>query len=262
MTGRHKGDRSIAAGLSRRVGISRRGFLQAGALAGLGRIGRLQARPQDDSGLELAGRQVSLRIRGDLGLVIADRDGQPLWTTSTRNKPEAVWVSSGSGQEKRAAFEAAGERRQEAFSDGAHRGYLIRLSRFPQSDLEVALVLALDPDSDELLIEVRQEGGGDSLKQVDHLYCLEKPTVAGGYLVVPHGSGYLIPRRDRQEAWPPGRLLRPAGRGGWKHAPEPEHHRLPLHAAGLRHGEPEPGLPLPDRGNLVGLQRCGRASAG
>lgn len=202
MTSRRKGDRSSPAGAAGRVGISRRGFLQAGALAGLGRIGRLQAKPQDDSGLELAGRQVSLRIRRDLGLVITDRDGQPLWTTSTRNKPEAVWVSSGSGDEKRAAFEAAGERRQEAFSDGAHRGYLIRLSQFPQSDLEVALVLALDPDSDELLIEVRQEGGGDSLKQVEHLYCLEKPTVAGGYLVVPHGSGYLIPAETARKLGP------------------------------------------------------------
>ncbi len=57
-----------------------------------------------------------------------------------------MWVSSGSGEEKRVAFQAAGRRHSEPFSDGAHRGYLIRLSRFPQSDLEVGLVLALDPE--------------------------------------------------------------------------------------------------------------------
>ena len=193
MTSRQKGKRSRPAGSSRLAGISRRGFLQAGALAGLGRIGRLQAGPLVDPGLELAGRRISVRLRRDLGLIVAGRDGKPIWTTSTRKKPEAVWVSSGSGEERRATFEAAGRRQQEAFSDGAHRGYLMRLSRFPRSDLVLALVVALDPDSDELLIEVRQEGGGDSLKQVDHLYCLEKPTADGGYLVVPHGSGYLIP---------------------------------------------------------------------
>ena len=202
MTSRHNKGRSRPEASSRLVEISRRGFLQAGALAGLGRIGRLQAGPQADSGLELAGRQIRIRVRRDLGLRILDRDGQPVWSTSTRKKPEAVWVSSGSGEEKRVAFQAAGRRHSEPFSDGAHRGYLIRLSRFPQSDLEVELVLALDPDSDELLIEVRQEGGSDRLKRVDHLYCLEKPTSAGGYLVVPHGSGYLIPADSARKLGP------------------------------------------------------------
>ena len=193
MIGCNREGRSRPEPLSRLKQINRRGFLQAAALIGLGRIGRLEAGSQVDSGLELPGRQVSVRVRRDLGLRIVGPDGEPVWSTSTRKKPEAVWLSSGSGQEKRCAFEAAGRRQQEAFSEGAHRGFLIRLSQFPQSDLVVGLVLALDRDSDELLIEVRQAGGRDRLKQVDHLYCLEKPTTAGGYLVVPHGSGYLIP---------------------------------------------------------------------
>ena len=193
MTVRYKKGSSRPAGSSRLVQISRRGFLQAGALVGMGRIGRLQAGAPGDSWLELSGRQVSVGVRRDLGLRIVGPDGEPVWSTSTRKKPEAVWLSSDSGEEKRSAFEAAGRRQQEAFSEGAHRGFLIRLSQFPQSDLVVALTLALDPDTDELLIEVGQAGGRDRLKQVDHLYCLEKPTAAGGYLVVPHGSGYLIP---------------------------------------------------------------------
>lgn len=198
MTVRHKGDRSRTAGPSGLAGIS-----------------RLGADPQVDPGLELSGRQISIRVRSDLGLRIADGDGQPVWTTSTRKKPEAVWVSPGSGEERRAPFEAAGRRQEEAFSDGAHRGYLIRLSRFPRSDLVLALVLALDPDSDELLIEVRQEGGGDTLKRVDHLYCLEKPTPAGGYLVVPHGSGYLIPADSARKLGPlDDYFARPGSLGG------------------------------------------------
>ena len=202
MTGRHKEGRSRPEPLSRLKQISRRDFLQAGALVGMGRMGRLQAGAPGDPWLELSGRQVSVGVRRDLGLRIVGPDRQPVWSTSTRKKPEAVWLSSGSGQEKRCTFEAAGRRQQEAFSEGAHRGVLIRLSQFPQSDLVVALVLALDPDSDELLIEVRQAGGRDKLKQVNHLYCLEKPAAAGGYLVVPHGSGYLIPADSPKKLGP------------------------------------------------------------
>ncbi len=50
MTSRHNKGRSRPEASSRLVEISRRGFLRAGALAGLGRIGRLQAGPQADSG--------------------------------------------------------------------------------------------------------------------------------------------------------------------------------------------------------------------
>ena len=94
MTGRHKEGRSRPEPLSRLARISRRGFLQAGALVGLGRVGRLQAGAPGDSWLELSGRQVSVGVRRDLGLRIVGPDGEPVWSTSTRKKPEAVWLSS------------------------------------------------------------------------------------------------------------------------------------------------------------------------
>ena len=202
MTSRHR----INGGAPERsggfVGISRRGFLQAGALAGLGRISRLGAAPQTEHWLNLSGRQVSIQILRDLSLRVVGPGSRLIWTTSRRSKPEAVWISTDSGEEHRATFESANRRHQEAFSDGEHQGYLIRLSHFPQSDLVVALVLALDPDRDELFIEVQQAEGRDTLKQVNHLYCLEKPTTAGGYLVVPHGSGYLIPADSSKRLGP------------------------------------------------------------
>lgn len=202
MTKRHRFSGAIPERRREFSGISRRGFLQAGALMGLGRIGRLGAEPAAEPWLELSGRQVSIQIQRDLSLKVLGPSGQLVWATSRKKKPEALWVSSDSGKENRATLEAANRHQPEAFSEATHNGYLIRLSHFPRSDLVVALVLALDPERDELLIEVRQAGGRDTLKQVNHLYCLEKPTSAGGYLVVPHGSGYLIPASASKKLGP------------------------------------------------------------
>jgi len=69
------------------------------------------------------------------------------------------------------------------------------------ADVVVELLVALDADVDELLIQISQVGGEDTLVGVDHLYRLERPVADGGYLVLPHGSGYLIPS-DCPEALP------------------------------------------------------------
>ena len=55
------------------------------------------------------------------------------------------------------------------------------------------LVVGLDGATDCMLIQCQQVGGKDVVEQVKDLYRLEKPTTAGGYTVLPHGSGYLIP---------------------------------------------------------------------
>ena len=49
------------------------------------------------------------------------------------------------------------------------------------------------PATDELLIEAAQVGGTDVVVSLENLYRIEKPVSDGGYLVLPHGSGYLIP---------------------------------------------------------------------
>jgi hypothetical protein len=67
------------------------------------------------------------------------------------------------------------------------------LKGFPGTDVILELVLAINAEIDELLIQIKQAGGRDIVRRVNHLYRLEKPTSAGGYMVLPHGSGYLIP---------------------------------------------------------------------
>ena len=145
--------------------------------------------------LKLTGNRVTVEIQADLSLHVHRNSGELLWTTSQDLKPTGIVAPADSNEkeEQTVNLHDAGRRQDEPFDDGDHRGYLIRLSDFSETDVEISLVLALDAASDELLLEVQQTGGQDRLKQVDHLYRLEKPTSDGGYLVVPHGSGYLIP---------------------------------------------------------------------
>ena len=42
-------------------------------------------------------------------------------------------------------------------------------------------------------VDASNIGGGDAVYAVRNFYRFEKPTAAGGHLVLPHGSGYLIP---------------------------------------------------------------------
>ncbi|MBI2193969.1 MAG: hypothetical protein HYU36_18485 [Planctomycetes bacterium] len=60
-------------------------------------------------------------------------------------------------------------------------------------DVAMEFALALNASTNDLLIQVEQMGGQDTVVTVKHLYRFEKPVADGGYLVLPHGSGYLIP---------------------------------------------------------------------
>ena len=81
---------------------------------------------------------------------------------------------------------------QGSFTDGPYRGRQVRWSGYDGVDVEVTLSLAIDAETDELLIQLEQSGGTDTVYAVRDLYRFEKPTSAGGYMVLPHGSGYLI----------------------------------------------------------------------
>lgn len=159
--------------------LSRRAVLGAGLTGVLDAAGK---RPP------LEGRQIRVRTRDDFGLLIEDRAGQLLWRTSERRSPQLV-VAGGRPLE----FRAAGRVRYRRFREGEYRGSRIQLSSFPGTDVAVDLILALHRDRDELLVEAGQAGGRDRVRQIDHLYAIEKPVSQGGYLVLPHGCGYLIP---------------------------------------------------------------------
>ncbi len=141
--------------------------------------------------LLIRGRRFSVRVRNDLGLEILNRDGGVVWETSRKKKPQMTVVSSPPKREVSVELEQAERRVSEPYAEGDRAGYRVVLSSFPGTDVRIELLLAMEDD--ELLVQVAQKDGEDRLRGIDHLYCLEKPTSEGGYLLLPHGSGYLIP---------------------------------------------------------------------
>lgn len=149
--------------------------------------------------LKLQGRQITIQISHDLSLAIHRRDGNLLWRTSERLKPEFSVAKVDTTQPARRFELATATQRATKLIEGPYRGHRIQLSGFSGVDIGLELVLALDAATDELLVEVGQNGGRDRVSQVNHLYRIEKPTVEGGYMVLPHGCGYLIPATMTQE---------------------------------------------------------------
>jgi len=141
--------------------------------------------------LELRGRSVHILVNEDWSLDIQDNEGKSLWNGRDTYAPR-VQISTGGAKPRSVALASAGQRSVEPFSDGRHKGYLITLRDFPKSDVEMALTVAINPQTDELLVQIAQTGGQDVATQVDHLYRFEQPIVTGDYLVIPHGVGYLF----------------------------------------------------------------------
>ena len=85
----------------------------------------------------------------------------------------------------------AADRHRKDFDDGEHQGYRIRLSGFPSANVEVELIYAL-AEKGELLVQVEQVGGQDTVQRISGLYDWEIKPAADAYMVVPRGSGYMI----------------------------------------------------------------------
>ena len=154
---------------------------------------------------EVAGDGITVRVNEDLSLTVRQRDGRMLWVTSS-TRPPTLTVRRGSDAPRQLPL-AQAEATLTAFDDGRHRGRTVRLSGFAGTDVVLDLTFAVGktdpvldghggeaaPATDELLIEAAQVGGADVVVSLEELYRIEKPVSAGGYLVLPHGSGYLIP---------------------------------------------------------------------
>ena len=153
--------------------------------------------------VELPGRHVRVVLNEDLSLSVLGRDGRLVWESSRLHTPAVV--ASGGGR-PRLPLAGAAELVTSAFSDGRRRGHSVRLSGLEGLDLCLELVLAIEEPNDELLIQLSQVGGRDSVERIQHLYRFEKPVRDGGYMVLPHGSGYLIPADCPDEL--PGRGLK------------------------------------------------------
>ncbi len=161
--------------------------------------------------VNLKGRGVAVGIDDALRLTVSAHDGRPLWESSA-SEPPAICIGGESGASGRLDLAAARERSVHPFADGRYRGQRIILSGYPGADLALELIVALDAEDDELLIGIEQTGGEHAVQRVEHLYRFERPVAQGGCLVLPHGSGYLVPS-DCPDALP-GRGPEPVQVGG------------------------------------------------
>ena len=161
--------------------------------------------------VSLQGRTVRVGIDNSLRLTVSARDGEPLWESS-RSLPPAVRVAVSGGGSHTIGLADARERSVRPYACGRHAGYRILLTGYADADVTLALTVALDADDDELLIGIEQAGGEHAVQRVDHLYRFERPVAQGGHLVLPHGSGYLVPA-DCPDALP-GRGPEPIQVGG------------------------------------------------
>lgn len=140
----------------------------------------------------LTGKNVRVVLNEDLSLAVSRRDGRPVWQSSKSQAPTII-ATGGNGPPREAPLAEALDTSVGAFEDETHRGHRVRLSGYGTLDVCLELAVGIDEATDELLIQVAQAGGTDTVAAVRHLYRFEKPTAHGGYTVLPHGSGYLIP---------------------------------------------------------------------
>ena len=153
--------------------------------------------------LELSGKNIRVQVNRNLSLTVFQSRARVLWETSQIHAPTLL-VRHHDSEPQRLSFEGAKVSRA-AFDDGQYRGYTLSLSDFGGYDVGVELVFAIDPTVDELMIQatpVEGQSSQDKPSEIDekdtvvgleHFYRFEKPVSDGGYMVVPHGSGYLIP---------------------------------------------------------------------
>ena len=139
----------------------------------------------------LAGKDIRVTLLDSLRLTVS-RDGRTVWASSAERLPE-VTVRDGTDQQRTLPLAAARRVTLAGYQEGVYCGHAVRLTGYPGTDVVLELILALDSAHDELVVQVAQQGGADTIREVAHLYRWEKPVADGGYLVLPHGSGYLIP---------------------------------------------------------------------
>ena len=142
--------------------------------------------------LALSGRRIRALINQDLRLAISAHDGRRTWESSQSLVPSAV-VRHGDETPRTVSLAAAEDVAVSAFDDGTYRGHTVRLADVQGADVALELIFGIDSGTDELMLQVAQIGGADTVVDMEHFYRFEKPVSDGGYVVLPHGSGYLIP---------------------------------------------------------------------
>jgi len=155
--------------------------------------------------LELAGKNVKVVVNGDMRLTILRSDGRLIWESSKSQTPTVsvlggcipspktnVEVRAGGAEAHSMPLSSATHVSVSAFDDGKYRGHAVCLHGFEGVDVVLELQIAIDASTDELMIQIAQVNGSDTVVSIEHFYRFEKPVADGGYMVLPHGSGYLV----------------------------------------------------------------------
>ena len=161
--------------------------------------------------LQLSGKNIDVRVNDDLSLSVMGRDGRLLWQSSTAHPP-AIAVRANGSETRTLPLSVAQDVSVSPFAEAGYRGQAVRLTGFGEIDVALEIVFAIDATADELLVQVAQVGGRHVVVSVSHLYRFEKAVAEGGYMILPHGSGYLIPAECPDEL--PGRGLKGGLVGG------------------------------------------------
>ena len=155
--------------------------------------------------ITLTGSRIRVGLDDELRITVHGADGRRLWESSHRRPPRLI-AGTGSGPSE-SPLAAAAHVSAEPWEEGCFRGQRLRLGGYEGADVAVGLFLGIDGDAGELLVQVEQLGGSDTVSAVRDLYRIEKPVGLGGWMLLPHGSGYLIPADCPDElpgAAPPG----------------------------------------------------------
>jgi len=143
--------------------------------------------------LQLSAGQYNISIGSDLRLTAADTEGREIWVTSAAQPPLLVINQEGTATVRELALASAAQTGMAPYEEDSFRGHKLTLSDYEDADVEVELTYAANQATGELSVQVEQTGGSDTVRSVEHFYRFEKSVDQGGHVVVPHGSGYLIP---------------------------------------------------------------------
>lgn len=141
--------------------------------------------------VELLGKNIKIIVNSDLSLTILGQDRGLTWETSKSHIP-TILIRKKSQETHKMAL-ANSMMNVSEFDDGQYHGFRVYLDKIGDTDINLEMTFAIDMTTDELLVEAKQIGGTDTIVDIEHLYCFEKPVSDGGYMVLPHGSGYLVP---------------------------------------------------------------------
>jgi len=148
--------------------------------------------------LHLSGNAIDIQVDQNIGLTVSAKDGTLLAQTSSSCLP-TIMIR---GEQMLAHSFLPSDTQcvsADPWQKDRYQGYANSLRHFKELDVVLQFIIALNSDTDEVMVQAEQIGGRHTVVGIKHLYCFEKHVSEGGYMVLPHGSGYLVPAECTME---------------------------------------------------------------